>query len=172
MPRQLVPALNVDLVGGGRWSLAEQRPSHFTMLVFYRGLHCPVCRKYLSELNGLAGRFDARGVSILVLSTDAHERAQEAKVKWGLDNLAIGYGMPIEVARSWGLYVSTHRGKTSIGVDEPAMFSEPGVFLVRPDATLYWLAIQTMPFARPHFDEILAAMDFAIDKAYPARGEG
>ena len=36
---------------------------------------------------------------------------------------------------------------------------------------LYYGAVQTMPFARPHFDELLQAIDFAIDKNYPARGE-
>jgi peroxiredoxin len=171
MPRQAVPALEVELVGGGRWSLAAQQPQHFTMLVFYRGLHCPVCRKYLGELNGLVERFAVRGVNVLALSSDARERAEETKARWGLERLDVGYGLSIDAARQWGLYVSTHRGKTSIGIEEPALFSEPGVFLVRPDHTLYWLAIQTMPFARPHFDEILAAMDFAIDKGYPARGE-
>jgi len=171
MPRQPVPALEVDLAGGGRWSLAAQQPQHFTMVVFYRRLHCPVCRRYLGELNGLAERFAARGVNVLALSSDARERAEEAKAKLGLEHLEVGYGLSIDAARQWGLYASTHRGKTSIGIEEPARFSEPGVFLVRPDRTLYWLAIQNMPFARPHFDEILAAMDFAIDKGYPARGE-
>jgi len=28
-----------------------------------------------------------------------------------------------------------------------------------------------MPFARPHFDELLAAVDVAIARDYPARGE-
>jgi hypothetical protein len=28
-----------------------------------------------------------------------------------------------------------------------------------------------MPFARPHFNEISAAIDFAVSKNYPARGE-
>ena len=28
-----------------------------------------------------------------------------------------------------------------------------------------------MPFARPHFDDILTALDFVIAKDYPARGE-
>jgi hypothetical protein len=37
MPRQSVPSLEFDLLGGGRWSLAEQKPRHFTMIVFYRG---------------------------------------------------------------------------------------------------------------------------------------
>lgn len=39
------------------------------------------------------------------------------------------------------------------------------------DGTLYYGAVQTMPFARPHFDELLVALDFALDKNYPARGE-
>jgi peroxiredoxin len=42
MPRQKVPALSVPLVGGGTWSLADQSPENFTMVVFYRGLHCPI----------------------------------------------------------------------------------------------------------------------------------
>ena len=28
-----------------------------------------------------------------------------------------------------------------------------------------------MPFARPHFDEILGAIDFVVKNEYPARGE-
>ena len=39
------------------------------------------------------------------------------------------------------------------------------------DGTLYWSAIQTMPFARPQFRELLSAVDFVISKDYPARGE-
>jgi len=42
---------------------------------------------------------------------------------------------------------------------------------VRPDGTLYYGAVQTMPFARPPFDELLVALDFALDKNCPARGE-
>ena len=60
---------------------------------------------------------------------------------------------------------------TSAGVEEPALFSEPGLFLVLPDRTLYFASVQTMPFARPHFTDILAALDYVIAKNYPARGE-
>ena len=79
--------------------------------------------------------------------------------------------LTIGAARSWGLYISTSRGKTSTGIEEPALFSEPGIFLVRPDQTLYWASVQSMPFARPHFREIISALDFVIAKDYPARGE-
>lgn len=170
-PRQAVPQLEFDTLGGPRWSLAAQKPQHFTMVVFYRGLHCPVCRKYTSELNGMIGEFEKRGVATVVTSTDSKERAAEAKEKWGLSNLAVGYGVSIDKAREWGLYISSSRGMTSAGVEEPALFAEPGLFLVKPDRTLYWASISTMPFARPHFQEIAAAIDFAVSKNYPARGE-
>jgi len=170
-PRQPVPALEFDTVGGGRWSLAAQKPQNFTMVVFYRGLHCPVCRKYTTELNGMIGEFDKRGVSTVITSTDAKGRADEAKTKWGLPNLTVGYGVSIDKAREWGLYISTSRGVTSAGVEEPPLFAEPGLFLVKPDGTLYWASISTMPFARPHFGEIAQAIDFALSKNYPARGE-
>lgn len=45
MPRQPVPALEVPTVGGGTWRLADQHPESFTMVVFYRGLHCPICSR-------------------------------------------------------------------------------------------------------------------------------
>ena len=79
--------------------------------------------------------------------------------------------LKLDVARQWGLYISTSRGLTSINIEEPALFSEPAVYIVRPDTTLYYGAVQTMPFARPNFTELLGAIDFALAKDYPARGE-
>jgi peroxiredoxin len=54
------------------------------MGVFYRGLHCPVCRRYTSELNGMIEEFDKRGVSTVITSTDSKERAEQAKIAVGL----------------------------------------------------------------------------------------
>lgn len=170
-PRQPVPALEVDTLDGSRWRLSEQKPQNFSMVVFYRGLHCPVCRKYLGELNGLAAEFAKRGVFTLAASTDVRERAEQAKAQWGFANLAVGYGVSIDTARDWGLYISTSRGLTSAGIEEPPLFAEPGLFLVKPDGALYWGSVSTMPFARPHFNEILQGVDFVIAKNYPARGE-
>ena len=57
------------------------------------------------------------------------------------------------------------------GIEEPSLFVEPGIFVVRPNQTLYFAIVQTMPFARPSFGNILKAIDFVIAKDYPARGE-
>jgi hypothetical protein len=45
------------------------------------------------------------------------------------------------------------------------------VFLVRPDGSLYYGAVQTMPFARPNLADLVGSLDFAIPNNYPARGE-
>ena len=127
MPRQKVPSLSVPLVGGGTWSLADQTPENFTMVVFYRGLHCPICGKYLKDLDDKLGEFAKRGVNVVVLSSDTQERAEQAKEKWKLENIDLGYGLSLEAAREWGLYISTSNGVTSSGVEEPALFSEPGL---------------------------------------------
>lgn len=171
MPRKPVPPLSVPTLSGEAFTLSQRRPQRFTMIVFYRGLHCPVCRTYIGELDRLLPEFQARGVDVVAVSSDGEERAWKAREEWGLKGLAIGHGLDLGVARQWGLYVSSSRGKTSIGIDEPERFSEPGVFLVRPDGTLYWANVQTMPFARPRFRDILAGLDFVIKNDYPARGE-
>jgi peroxiredoxin len=171
MPRQPVPSLTVDVVGGGRWTLNERPPENFTLVVFYRGLHCPICGVYLKELDGLVGAFAERGVEVVAISGDGAERAAMAVDKWKLEHLRTGYGLPLTEADRWGLYVSAGIGKTSAGVEEPPEFAEPGLFMVRPDGTLYFASVQTMPFARPAFADILKATDFVIGRGYPARGE-
>ncbi|PKO89775.1 MAG: alkyl hydroperoxide reductase [Betaproteobacteria bacterium HGW-Betaproteobacteria-12] len=171
MPRQPVPALDLALTGGGRFVLGADPAERFDLIVFYRGLHCPICAKYLLELERLAPEFAQRGVRLVAVSSDEAERAQAMADKVKAAGMSIGYGLSLASARQWGLYISASRGKTSIGIEEPALFSEPGVFLVRPDGTLYYGAVQTMPFARPQFQDLLGAIDFAIAHDYPARGE-
>lgn len=170
-PRQPVPALEIPTLSGKTWRLADQSPENFTLIAFFRGLHCPICGSYIRDLDSRLDAFAKRGVTVLAASSDDEKRARQSQERWGLETLDLGYGIPLDVARQWGLYVSSGRGKTSIGVEEPALFSEPGLYLVRPDGTLYFGTVQTMPFARPHFDDILKAIDFVVAKDYPARGE-
>ena len=171
IPRQPVPQLTVATASEGSWVLHEQSLESFVMLVFYRGLHCPVGRRYLVDLNKMSSDFEDRGIGVLALSSDTKDRALQANSDWELDKIEVGYEFAVEEAHRWGLYVSTSRGKTSLGILEPDFFVEPGLFLIRPDMTLYASSIQTMPFVRPHFADVLAAVDFVLKNEYPARGE-
>lgn len=171
MPRQPVPALSLPMLGGGTFDLAAEPSSLGTVVCFYRGLHCPLCATYLKELEKLTPDFAERGVGTIAISSDGEERTQGMADKIEAKSLRFAYDLPLSEARDWGLYISTSRGKTSIGIEEPALFSEPGLFMVNTDGSLYYMSVQTMPFVRPHFRELLGAIDFAIDKNYPARGE-
>ncbi len=171
MPRQKTPDLTVPLLGGDQFDLSAEDSPRGTVVCFYRGLHCPICATYLTEFEKLVEAFAERGVASVAISSDGQERAQAMADKIGATKLRFGYDLALSKAREWGLYISTSRGKTSIGIEEPPLFAEPGLFLINPDQTLYYMSIQTMPFVRPHFRELLAAVDFAIEKSYPARGE-
>jgi len=171
IPRQVTPNLDLPTLVDTAFSLCGDGAERFTLVVFYRGLHCPICTNYLKELERLVLDFESRGVKVIAISSDGQDRAQQMAENVGASKLRFGYDLPLSVAREWGLLISTSRGKTSTGFVEPDLFAEPGVFLIRPDQTLYYGSVQTMPFVRPSFRELVSALDFMIENDYPARGE-
>jgi peroxiredoxin len=171
MPRQKTPDLAVPTLSGEIFDLSREQSERGVVICFYRGLHCPICANYLKELEKQTSAFAERGVTTIAISADGQERARSMADKIEARALRFGYDLPLAKAREWGLYISTSRGKTSIGIEEPPLFAEPGLFLVTPQQTLYYGSVQTMPFVRPHFSELVGALDFAIEKNYPARGE-
>ncbi len=171
IPRQKVPALTLNTLDHGKFDLAQDDSERGTVVCFYRGLHCPICANYLTELAKRTSEFAERGVKTIAVSSDGEERARAMQAKVGGEDLRFGYGLTLPKAKEWGLYISAGIGKTSIGIEEPELFSEPGLFMVRPDETLYYGSVQTMPFVRPHFSELVAALDIVIERNYPARGE-
>lgn len=165
-PREPAPPLEVDTVGGGRFTLQDARPRNFTLIVVYRSLHCPLCKRYLGEFEAKLPEFESRGVEVIAVSVDSAERAARAKEEWGLAHLRVGYGLSIPAAREWNLYVSRAQKDT-----EPQEFAEPGLFLVLPDGTLYTANVSSTPWARPPLDQMLIAIDSFIASRPPARGE-
>ena len=146
LPRTAVPHLDLQLAPDGTaFSLADEKPQHFTLVVVYRGLHCPICKVQLRDLESRLDAFAEKGVGVIALSTDTEERAARAKTDWGLPRLRLGYGFSLNAARRWGLFLSAGRGTTSIGVEEPALFAEPGLFLVRRTARSTSLASRRCP---------------------------
>ena len=164
-PDNSTPQLSLDLINGTRWDLQKQNPESFTLILFYRGLHCPICKKQLQEFTSKLEAFEERGVNVVAVSMDTEKRAKLAAEKWETGNLPIAYELTEEKAREWGLYISH-----AIKDVEPDVFSEPGLFLIKPDGTLYSSIIQTMPFARPDLDGLLKGIDFIRKEDYPARG--
>jgi peroxiredoxin len=165
-PRQAAPELTVPLLRGGTYRLDEQTPELFTMLVFFRGLHCPVCRAQLTELDRRLDELHSRGIDVMAVSGETRERATKLAGEWKIERLPLAYGLTEDQMRAWGLFVS--RG---LGDHEPAQFNEPGLFLINPDHTVYYESILSMPVGRPRLDDLLHGIDYWTANGYPARGE-
>ena len=167
IPQTQAPELELKLLDGNIWKLKDQNPKHFTMLVFYRGLHCPVCGKYLKTLDGLIEAYAEKGLDVIAISMDDEVRARTSKIKWQLsEKLNIAYGLDAETASKWGLYLSK-----AVKDHELDVFNEPGLFLIRPDNSVYYVAINSIPWGRPHLPTFIKAIDYIISNDYPARGE-
>ena len=76
------------------------------MIVFYRGLHCPVCSDFLKQIDNQLLEYKNSNTEVIAISMDSKEKAIKAKNEWGIANLNIAYGLTEEKAREWGLYLS------------------------------------------------------------------
>ena len=170
VPNQVAPKLIVPTLSHGIFDLTKEKSRNFTMVVFFRGLHCPICINYLSELARLQSEFFDNGVNQIVISSDDKTRSEETASLIKADQIRYGYDLSIPVAREWGLYISKGVKNSSNKFEEPELFPEPGIFLIRPDNTVYYISVQSMPFARSAFTDLIEMIKFVVPKEYPARG--
>ena len=165
-PKHQAPTLKFPLLSGEDWALDQQSPASFSLVVFYRGLHCPLCKKYLQQLQELLPDFEERGVNVVAVSMDTEKRARLARKDWELQELHLGYNLNLETAKEWGLYISN-----AVKDGEPDIFSEPGLFLVDSKNHIYYSAMNSNPWGRPYLPSFVKAVDYIVKAGYPARGE-
>ena len=165
-PKHNAPSLSFPLLTGDEWNLSEQSPENFTLIVFYRGLHCPLCKKYLQQLEELLPEFEERGVNVVAVSMDTETRARKARMDWELKDLELGYALDLKTAKAWGLYISK-----AVKDGEPDTFSEPGLFLIDNENKVYYAAMTSNPWGRPYLPSFVKAVDYIVKSNYPARGE-
>ena len=166
IPRRQTPELSLPRIGADPFTLSQSTPERMTMLVFYRGKHCPICKKYLTELGGKLDKFTDKGINVFAISMDSPERAAVSHEEWDTHDLPLAHSLSEDKAREYGLYISEKRE----GSEEPDVFSEPGLFVVKPDGTLHFAVVQSAPFTRPDLDDLLEGLMFTIEKDYPTRG--
>lgn len=166
LPTTKAPALSFPLHGDGAFDLAQSTPQHFTIVVFYRGTHCPICKTYLSEIDSMLDTAAEQGIEVVAVSMDTPERTTKTVTEADITQLRIGHSLSQETVRAWDLYVSEARQ----GSTEPAIFSEPGLFVIASDGTIFFAQTQSAPFTRPDFKKLLGGLKFVVEKSYPARG--
>jgi peroxiredoxin len=136
------------------------------MVVFNRGLHCPVCQAQLRELDRRRDELAERGIDVVSVSGENEARATRMRDDWRIADIPIAYGLTEAEMRAWGLFVS--RG---INEGEPRVFNEPALSLIQPDRTVFYASVLSMPVGRPKLDDLLAGVDYWSAHEYPLRGD-
>ena len=160
----ILEPISFSKLGGGEITVGGAK-ENWTLLVVYRGRHCPRCKKYLSILNEMHNQWVDAGFDIAVVSADTHEKAQADKVEfgWGFE---LGYGLSEEQMYKLGLYVTEPLSPQ----ETDRRFAEPGTFVIRPDGSILLIALSNGPSARPELVELLDGMIFTKENDKPPRG--
>lgn len=162
----LFPQIEIPKLGGGTVTLGvPQGGRDWQLVVIYRGLHCPLCKKYLAQLEDLQGKFHEIGVDVVVASGDTEQKAQVMTDEKDL-TLPMGYGLSVEQMRTLGLYVSDPRSAQE--TDRP--FPEPGLFVINGDGRIQMVDVSNAPFLRPGLEGVLSGITFIRNNDYPIRG--
>ena len=137
------------------------------MVVVYRGKHCPLCTKYLNQLETFKEELENINVDIVAVSGDS-----EAQLKEHLEKLGVSfrflYGLTIEQMKELGVYISHPRSEQE--TDHP--FPEPGLFIVNDKGQVQVVDISNNPFVRPALNQLVSGLAWIKnpENNYPIRG--
>lgn len=160
------PKFDVAQLGGGALTLGAPRGGHdWQLVIVYRGLHCPICKSYLAQLQELEAAFNEAGVDVVAVSGDPEDKAQAMADEKGL-GIAMGYGLSVDQMAALGVYVSDPRSPQE--TDRP--FPEPGLFVVNGEGAIQMVDVSNAPFLRPDLQGVLNGIKFVRANDYPIRG--
>ncbi|UXX84217.1 peroxiredoxin-like family protein [Roseovarius pelagicus] len=160
------PQQTVKRIGGGTMDLGTPQDGRdWQMVVVYRGLHCPICKKYLTRLEMLLSRYHENGIDVVTVSGDPQDKAQTMVDELGL-TMPVGYDLSIAQMRALGLYISDPRSPQE--TDRP--FAEPGLFVINANGDLHIVDVSNAPFSRPDLEGLAGGLEFIRNKDYPIRG--
>lgn len=165
MPGTTAPTIDAKSGDGGAFALPTAPEGGFSVVFFYRGVHCPLCKTQMQDLARQEATFREAGIVVSAVSMDDEDRIARQRDEWDLGDLTVGHALTEASARGWGLYLSD-KAKDS----EPARFPEPGIAVIRPDGVLYALYLQNTPFARPRLEDLRKGLSFIMENDYPVRG--
>ena len=137
------------------------------MVVVYRGKHCPLCTKYLNQLESFKDRLMDGKDELLAVSGDSLAQLEEHREKLEV-SFPVYYGLSQDQMQTLGLYISVPRSEQETDHN----FAEPGLFVVNEDGNLHVVDISNNPFVRPELDALANGLEWIRnpENNYPIRG--
>ncbi|KZN48437.1 redoxin domain-containing protein [Pseudoalteromonas luteoviolacea] len=145
------PKLPVTLFNDKTVTLGEPRSGFdWQLILVYRGKHCPLCTKYLNQLESHIASLAAINVDVIAVSGDS--QAQLAEHQLQLDvQFDIAYGLSLTQMKELGLYISDPRSEQ----ETDHHFAEPGLFVVNDEGNIQVIDISNNPFVRPELTALV-----------------
>ncbi|WP_028112514.1 peroxiredoxin-like family protein [Ferrimonas kyonanensis] len=162
------PVIELPTLGGNPITLgAPQGNADWRLLVVYRGRHCPMCTRYLNEIELRKEQFHKLGIDIAAVSADSHDQAMAHRKELSI-SYPLAYDLNLSQMRQLGLYVSEPRSAQ----ETDHLFAEPGLYVINDQGKVQVIDISNGPFVRPELDVLLAGLAFIRnpDNHYPIRG--
>ena len=164
LPGQSLPTITLPTVGGEQITLGQGGASDWHLVVVYRGLHCPICKNYLTQLESLKSKFADVNADVMAVSADPQEKAQSMAEQTGA-TFPVAYDLSLEQMQSLGLFISDPRpGETD------RAFAEPGLYAVNSQGVAQLIDVANAPFLRPNLENLPDSLAFLKAKDYPVRG--
>ena len=162
------PEITVQSLDGGAVTLGTLAAgTDWQMIVVYRGRHCPLCTKYLNQLEGFKQRLFENKVDLVAVSGDSREQLESHREKLDV-SFPVYYGLTLAQMETLGVYISVPRSEKETDHN----FAEPGLFVVNEDGNLHVVDISNNPFVRPELESLASGLEWIRnpENNYPIRG--
>ncbi len=155
IPGHRFPSIKLINAKGNAIDLADRNGDRWKLIVVYRGIHCPLCSKYLKTLESLYTEFTQQGIEIMAISADSIEKLS---IQIKEDNLS--FPMACELSadqmRTLGLFVS----EPITSEESDYLFSEPGLFIINSNGDLHVTERSNAPYLRPDLTTLVRTLSY------------
>lgn len=180
-----VPGFTATQADGTEVSLSELLAKGPVLIAFYRGGWCPFCNYQVQKMSEAFPRFQALGVTPVMVSVDAPDGAEMAKKAYDvpfpilsdpegavMDAFKVGYTLDeptLGKLKGYGLDIEAWAGNAK------HRLPHPGIFLVGTDSVVRFAHAAADYKTRPSVDQLIKAIEgvegLGAQKAAPAAGE-
>ncbi|MEM0514678.1 redoxin domain-containing protein [Pseudoalteromonas sp. YIC-827] len=162
------PTMSATLLDGKQVTLGKPaNEADWQLVVVYRGRHCPLCTRYLNNLEQFKDELLNTGVDIIAVSGDSKAQLQDHLVQLDV-SFPLAYGLTLEQMEELGVYISDPRSPQ----ETDHSFAEPALFVINAEGKIQVVDISNNPFVRPELSALVSGLKWIRDPQnnYPIRG--
>ncbi len=155
IPGHIFPSIKLKNAKGNTIDLADRNGDRWKLIVVYRGIHCPLCSKYLKTLESLYTEFTKKGIDIMAISADTIEKLS-VQIKTDNLNFPMACELSADQMRTLGLFISEPLSSE----DNNNLFSEPGLFIINSNGYLHITERSNAPYLRPDLTTLPSTLSY------------